>query len=115
MPGNAIMKAGITVTITDDNWDVEVLRSSVPVLVDFFTDACAPCRAMRPVIEALAAEYAGQAKVGILNMVDYPATAMRYRITAVPTLLLFKDGDVVAQNVGALNQTGLRRLIESYL
>ena len=101
--------------MTDDNWESEVLQAGVPVLVDFFTDSCAPCRAMSPAIDALAIEYAAKARVGKLNMVDYPATAMRYRISAVPTLMVFKGGEVVAQKIGALNQAELRRLLDKHV
>ena len=109
------MAGGNTLTITDDNWVSEVLQSDVPVLVDFFTDSCAPCRAMSPAIDAVAGEYSAKAKVGKLNMIDYPATAMRYRISAVPTLLVFKGGEVVAQNIGALSQAELRRLLDKHV
>ena len=113
--GELTLANGTTVTMTDGNWDSEVLESELPVLVDFFTDSCAPCRAMSPAIDAVALEYAAKAKVGKLNMIDYPATAMRYRISAVPTLMVFKGGEIIAQIVGALNQAQLRRLLDKHV
>jgi thioredoxin 1 len=104
-----------TLTITDGTWDSDVLKADVPVLVDFWADGCPPCRMMSPSIDSVADEYAGKAKVGKLKTDENPAAAMRYRVRAVPTLLVFKGGDVVAQKVGALSKVELKRLLDQHL
>ena len=102
-----------TVTLTDANWDVEVLQSNVPVLVDFWAEWCGPCRMIAPIIEQIAAEYRGKVKVGKLNVDENPSTAMRYNIRGIPTLLLFKNGQVAGQLVGAVPKSEIKKLLES--
>ena len=108
--------AGInTVTFTDGAWDAEVLQSDKPVLVDFWAEWCGQCRMMSPTIDALADDYSGRVTIGKLNVDENGAAAMRYGVRGIPTLLLFKGGQVVAQKVGATSKTDLQQLIESNL
>lgn len=108
--------AGInTLTFTDSAWDADVLQSEVPVLVDFWAEWCGPCKMMTPTIDALANDYAGKVKIGKLNVDDHGAAAARYGIRGIPTLLLFKGGEVVAQKVGASSKTDLAQMIDANL
>ncbi len=90
---------------TDGNFDAEVLKSDKPTLVDFWATWCAPCRAIAPVVEALATQYKGQVKVGKLDVDHNQGVAGTYGVRSIPTLLLFKGGQVVEQLVGAGPQT----------
>lgn len=89
------------VTFTDSNFEAEVLKSSQPVLVDFWAVWCGPCRAIAPVVDELANEYQGKAKIGKLNVDENQAIAGKYGIRSIPTLLVFKNGQVVEQIIGA--------------
>jgi thioredoxin 1 len=100
-----------TLTFTDAAFDQDVLNSEVPVLVDFWAPWCGPCRAMSPTVDAIAAEYAGKVKVGKLNTDENPATAGRFQIRGIPTLLLFKGGQVVEQRVGAMPKPELVKML----
>lgn len=87
---------------TDENFETDVLKSEQPVLIDFYADWCGPCKMMAPVIEEIAAEFAGTVKVGKLNVDESPATAGKYRVMSIPTLLIVKNGEVVDTIVGAV-------------
>ncbi len=100
-------------TFDDLNFEAEVLRSSEPVLVDFWAPWCPPCRMIAPFVEALAEEFQGRVKVGKLDVDQSPETADRYQITGIPCLLLFKDGQVVDQRVGALPRAEIARMLEA--
>jgi thioredoxin len=100
-----------TLTFTDSGFDQEVLRSEVPVLVDFWAEWCGPCRQMAPTIDVVASEYAGKLKVGKLDVDSNGGTAMRYNIRGIPTLLLFKEGRVVEQRVGAVGKSEVLKMI----
>ena len=104
-----------TLKFTDSAFDQDVLNSEVPVLVDFWAPWCGPCKAMGPTVDAVAAEYAGKIKVGKLNTDDNPGTAMRYQIRGIPTLLLFKGGQVVDQRVGAMPKPEVLKMIAPHL
>jgi len=109
------MAAENTLTFTDVAFDQDVLKSDTPVLVDFWAPWCGPCKAMAPTVDAIAAEYAGKVKVGKMNTDDNPGTAMRYGIRRIPTLLLFKDGKVVDQRVGAMPKPEVLKMIQPHL
>jgi thioredoxin 1 len=104
-----------TLTFTDGAFDQDVLNSEVPVLVDFWAPWCGPCKAMGPTVDALATEYAGKVKIGKINTDENPATAMRYQVRGIPTLLLFKGGKVVEQRVGAMPKPELLKMIEPHV
>jgi thioredoxin 1 len=101
--------------LTDANWDAEVVKAEGTVLVDFWASWCPPCRMIAPSIESLAGEFQGRAKVGKLNVDDNPEVAARYRITSIPTLLVFRGGQIVDQRVGALPKPEIASLIERQL
>ncbi|AEF19008.1 MULTISPECIES: thioredoxin [unclassified Hydrogenobaculum] len=103
------------VELTDANWESEVINSSVPVLVDFWAPWCGPCRIIAPVVEKLAGEFAGQIKVGKLNTDDNPGVSMRYGIRAIPTIMMFKNGEVVDTRVGVQPEDSLRKMIKNNL
>ncbi|MEQ1616224.1 MAG: thioredoxin [Hyphomicrobiaceae bacterium] len=94
----------MTAQVSDKTFDAEVLKSAEPVLVDFFAEWCGPCKAMAPALDAVAAEMKGKIKVVKVDVDQNPEITTKYRIQAMPTLMIFKDGKVAAQNVGALVQ-----------
>jgi thioredoxin 1 len=104
-----------TLTFTDAGFDRDVLNSDVPVLVDFWAEWCGPCRMMAPTIDTLATEYAGKVKVGKLDVDSNGQTAMRYNIRGIPTLLLFKNGRVVEQKVGAVGKSEVQKMLDAHV
>jgi thioredoxin 1 len=105
------MASDKVVQLSDDTFESEVLKSSTPVLVDFWASWCAPCKAISPVVDGLAEDYDGQVKIGKLNVDENPATPGQYGVRGIPTLILFKDGKVVDQVVGAVPKNQLESLI----
>jgi thioredoxin 1 len=102
-------------TLTDANFNSEVLKSNVPVLVDFWAEWCYPCKMIAPVVKEISSEYAGKLKVGKLDTDRNQTTAVQYGISGIPTLLLFKNGQVVDRIVGALTKHALKAKIDYYL
>jgi len=109
------MASDKVVQLTDDTFEKDVLKSSTPVLVDFWASWCAPCKAISPVVDGLADEYEGKVKVAKLNVDENPATPGQYGVRGIPTLILFKDGQVVDQVVGAVPKNQLEGLIKKAL
>ena len=107
--------AGNTVDFTDQNFDSEVLGSDTPTMVDFWAEWCAPCKMIAPTVEALADEYQGKLKVGKLNIDENEQTPPKFNIRGIPTLMLFKNGNVDATKVGALSKSQLAAFLDSNL
>lgn len=101
--------------VTDTTFAAEVLESSVPVLVDYWAEWCAPCRMIGPLLEQSAASYAGRLSLAKLNIDDNPQVPSRYHVRGIPTLMLFKGGQPVATQVGAVSKAQLQAFIEANL
>ncbi len=102
-------------SFSDGNFETEVIKSDIPVLVDFWAPWCAPCKAIAPVVDTLAGEYEGKIKVGKVNVDENPATPGKYGIRGIPTIILFKEGKVMDQVVGAVPKAQLEALIKKAL
>ncbi|MAY67203.1 MAG: thiol reductase thioredoxin [Rhodospirillaceae bacterium] len=98
--------------ITDDSFETDVLGSSEPVLVDFWAEWCGPCKQIAPALEELASELAGKVTVAKLNIDDNPSTPGKYGVRGIPTLMLFKNGEVAATKIGALPKGKLQEWLE---
>ncbi len=108
------MSQGI-VSVTDDSFESEVLKSTGPVLVDYWAEWCGPCKMIAPVLEEIAKEYQGRIKVAKLNIDENPATPPKYGIRGIPTLMLFKNGNVEATKVGAVSKSQLSAFLDGNL
>ncbi len=104
-----------TLTFTDATFDGDVLKSEVPVLVDFWAEWCGPCRMMGPTVDQVARDYSGKVKVGKLDVDSNQQTASKYGIRGIPTILLFKDGKVVDQKVGAIGKPEFQKMLDSHV
>lgn len=103
------------VQVGDDNFEAEVLRSNIPVLIDFWAPWCGPCKSIAPVIEELARDYEGRLKVAKLNVDENPVTPSRYAVRGIPNLLILKGGAVKEQLIGAVPKSRLVQAIENVL
>jgi len=103
------------ITLTDQNFQDEVKAASTPVLVDFWAEWCAPCRMIAPVLDELAEEYDGKVKIGKVNVDDNRSIAAQYGVMSIPTLILFKNGEMVEQMVGAQPKENLAKVLQSAL
>ena len=102
-------------TFTDGNFDDSVLKSSAPVLVDFWAEWCGPCKRLAPTVDALAADYAGKVTFGKLNVDENPNISFKFQIRGIPTLLLFKGGQVVESVVGLAQKDDLKKVIDKHI
>src|SRR5690242_148554 len=109
------MAGSNTLEFSEMNFEQDVLNSPQPVLVDFWAVWCGPCRMMSPTVDAVATEYAGRAKVGKLNVDENASIAGRYGIRSIPTLLLFKGGQIQEQVVGTVSKEALSRMLDKHL
>ncbi|MDR2102053.1 MAG: thioredoxin [Treponema sp.] len=100
------------ITITNNNFEAEVLQSNIPVLIDFWAEWCGPCRMIGPMIDQLAGEYSGRIKVGKVNVDEENDLAAKHGIVSIPTLILYKDGAVVRQKIGAAPKQELENLFK---
>ena len=104
-----------TLPVTDDNFSDDVLQSSKPVLVDFWAEWCGPCKTIAPALEEITGEMAAELTIAKLNIDDNPKTPQQFGVRGIPTLMLFKDGELAATKIGALPKTQLKDWIDSVL
>jgi len=102
-------------TFTTENWNQDVLGSEKPVLVDFWAAWCGPCRMVAPIIDEVAAEFAGKMVVGKLNVDEHPAVAGQYQVMSIPTLAIFKNGELVDKSVGFRGKADLVKMMEKHV
>ena len=105
-------ESGALLHVTDADFDQQILKSEVPALVDFWAAWCGPCRTVGPVVEELAGEYKGKVKIAKLNVDDNKQTPSKYGVKGIPTLMLFKNGSVVDQIVGAVPKTKIKEMLD---
>jgi thioredoxin 1 len=103
------------VTISQDNFTAEVIQSETPVVVDFWAEWCMPCKMIAPVLEQISQDYVGKLKVAKVNVDDNGEIAQQFNIVSIPTLLLFKDGEVVGQQVGAVPRETIEGMFKAYV
>ncbi len=103
------------VTLTNSNFDDEVKKSPTPILVDFWAEWCGPCRMVSPILEKLSEEYSGKVRIGKVNVDEQGSLAAKFGVQSIPTLLLFKEGKVVEQFIGATTREVLARLLDKHI
>ncbi len=103
------------ISTSDANFETEVLQSDIPVLVDFWAEWCGPCKMIAPILDDAATEYEGKVKIAKLNIDENPATPPKYGVRGIPTLMLFKNGEVDATHVGALSKSQLNAFLDGNL
>ncbi len=103
------------IEVTDSTFEAQILKSDIPALVDFWATWCAPCKAIAPIVEEMAEEYSGRVKIAKMNVDENPATPGKYGVRGIPTLILFKNGEVVDQVVGAVPKDQIKELIDKGL
>ncbi|BCV68099.1 thioredoxin [Shewanella carassii] len=103
------------VYLSDDSFENDVLKSELPVLVDFWAEWCGPCKMIAPILDDVAEEYAGQLTIAKLNIDQNNASPVKYGVRGIPTLLLFKNGELLASKVGALSKTQLKEFIDAQI
>ena len=103
------------VHIQEDTFDSEVIKSGTPVLVDFWAEWCGPCKMIAPVLEQIATEYQGRLRIAKVDVDSNQATAMRYGVRSIPTLMLFRNGVVEAQQVGMISKDNLKKILDAKL
>ncbi len=104
-----------TMTVTDQSFEADVLKSGTPVLVDFWAEWCGPCRMIAPALEEIAGELGDQVKIVKLNIDENPDTPTKYGVRGIPTMLLFKDGQAIAQKVGAAPRSQIQQWLEAQI
>ena len=103
------------IILDDNNFEAEVLKSDLPVLVDFWAPWCGPCKMMSPIVDEIAAEYEGKALVGKLNVDENPETCEQFGIMSIPTMLFFRNGELADRHVGACRKAELQQKVEALL
>jgi len=106
------MASPLIVTLTQDNFETEVLKSTTPVLVDFWAEWCGPCKMIAPVLDELATEFQGKAKIGKVNIDEHQGLAAQFGVRSIPTLLFIKNGQVTEQMVGAKSKAALKASLD---
>ena len=101
--------------VTDDTFETEVLQSQQPVLVDYWAEWCGPCKMIAPILDEIAAEYAGRVVIAKINVDDNPKTPMRFNVRGIPTLILFKNGQAEGQKIGAVRKADVAAFLDSKL
>jgi thioredoxin 1 len=113
-PGGLVSNS-VVIHTSDAGFENEVLRSEVPVLVDFWAEWCGPCKMIGPILEDIARSYEGKIRIAKVNVDEHQATAAKFNIRSIPTLLLFKNGALIAQKVGAVSQSHLTAFLDGHL